>query len=84
MADATKASWARTSAAMTHSQLAPITVSKDFETSMSTPIRAQPPMSVPTTMIRVGQLTRRGSTSFGTGIDFASAARCRTSARSSR
>ncbi len=51
---------------MTQSQSAPITVSKDLDTSMSTPIRAQPPMSVPTTMISVGQLTRRGSTSSGT------------------
>ena len=57
---------------MTQSQSAPITVSKDLETSMSTPIRAQPPMSVPMTMINVGQLTRRGSTSFGTSIDLAS------------
>ena len=44
---------------MTHSHSAPITVSKDLETSMSTPIRAHPPISVPTTMINVGQLTRR-------------------------
>ena len=29
---------------MTHSQSAPITVSKDSDTSMSTPIRAQPPI----------------------------------------
>ena len=42
---------------------------------MSTPIRAQPPMSVPTIMISVGQLTRRGSTSSGTSIDLAWAAR---------
>ena len=60
---------------MTQSHSAPITVSKDLETSMSTPIRAQPPMSVPTIMISVGQLTRRGSTSFGTSIDLAWAAR---------
>ena len=60
---------------MTQSQSAPITVSKDLETSMSTPIRAQPPMSVPITMISVGQLTRRGSTSSGTSIDLAWAAR---------
>ena len=42
---------------------------------MSTPISAQPPMSVPMTMISVGQLTRRASTSFGTSIDLAWAAR---------
>ena len=83
-ADATKASWARTNATMTQSQLAPSTVSNDWDTSMRTPMRAQPPMSVPTTMISVGQLTRRGSTSFGTLIDLAWAARCRTSSRSPR
>ena len=60
---------------MTQSQSAPITVSKDLETSMSTPIRAQPPMSVPMIMISVGQLTRRGSTSFGSSIEAAWAAR---------
>ena len=60
---------------MTHSHSAPITVSKDAATSMSTPISAQPPMSVPMIMISVGQLTRRGSTSFGTSIAPAWAAR---------
>ena len=60
---------------MTHSHSAPITVSKDLETSMSTPIRAQPPISVPMIMISVGQLTRRGSTSFGSSIEPAWAAR---------
>ncbi len=60
---------------MTQSQSAPITVSKDLETSMSTPIRAQPPMSVPTIMISVGQLTRRGSASCGSSIEAAWAAR---------
>ena len=60
---------------MTHSQSAPITVSKALETSISTPTRAQPPMSVPMIMMSVGQLTRRASTSFGTSIDLASAAR---------
>jgi len=59
----------------THSHSAPITVSKDLETSMSTPIKAQPPISVPMIMISVGQLTRRGSTSFGSSIEPAWAAR---------
>ncbi len=68
----------------THSHSAPITVSNDLETSMSTPIRAQPPISVPMTMIRVGQLTRRGSTSSGTSIEAAWAARWRTSCSRSR
>ena len=69
---------------MTHSHSAPITVSKDLETSMSTPIRAQPPISVPMIMISVGQLTRRGSTSFGSSIEAAWAARWRTSWSSPR
>ena len=64
---------------MTQSQSAPITVSKDRETSMSTPIRAQPPIIVPAIMMSVGQLTRRGSASRGSSIEAAWAARCRTS-----
>ena len=39
------------------------------------PDQDQPPISVPMIMINVGQLTRRGSTSFGTSIDLAWAAR---------
>ena len=68
----------------THSQSAPITVSKDLDTSMSTPIRAQPPISVPMIMISVGQDTRRGSASSGSSIEAAAAARCRTSGSSPR
>ena len=60
---------------MSQSQSAPITVSNDWETSMSTPISAQPPMSVPMIMMSVGQLTRRGSASCGRSIEPARAAR---------
>ena len=67
---------------MTHSQSAPTTVSKDLETSRSTPIRAQPPIRVPITISRVGQLTRRGSASVGSSTWAASAARCRRSGSS--
>src|ERR1700760_228612 len=50
---------------MTHSQSAPMTVSKEPATSMSTPIRAQPPIRLPMISISVGQLTRRGSARVG-------------------
>jgi hypothetical protein len=50
-------------------------VSKDWETFRSTSIRAQPPISRPAIMISVGQLTWRGSASFGTSIEAAWAAR---------
>jgi len=52
-ADWPRASWTRTSAMLTHSQSAPITVSKGSETSMSTTVSAQPPISVPASMISV-------------------------------
>ena len=77
-ADPAKASWARMNAAMTHSQSAPMIVSNDCVTSMSTPISAQPPISVPTIRIRFVQLIRRGSASLGSSIDLALAACSRT------
>ena len=64
--------------AATQIQSAPMMVSKELVTSIRTPINAQPPIIVPMTSTRLAMLIRRGSTSFGTSIDFAAAAFSRT------